>query len=190
MSFAFSNMLPLGAKAPSFNLKDVISGGNITLESGVKYSGTLIMFICNHCPYVKHINKEIAKIGKEYGKKSVRIIAISSNDADTFPDDSPAKLKEQAEEFDFSFPYLYDQNQSVALAYKAACTPDFFIFDADMACVYRGQLDESTYKNGIPITGKPLRTALNNLLSGAPISKDQKPSGGCNIKWKEGVMPF
>lgn len=190
MSFTFSTMFPLGAKAPFFNLQDVISGGIVSLDSGIKYAGTLIMFLSNHCPYVKHINHEIAKIGREYGQKSIRIIAISANDAQTFPDDAPEFLKAQSTEYGFTFPYLYDETQLTAKAYQAACTPDFFLFDADLKCVYRGQLDDSTHKNGIPVTGKPLREALDNLLSNKPISQDQKPSGGCNIKWKEGINPF
>lgn len=190
MSLTFSQMLPLGAKAPNFTLQDVISDAFISIDSGIKYSGTLIMFICNHCPYVKHINEEIAKIGNDYVTKSIRIIAISSNDADSFPDDSPIALKEQADKFGFNFPYLYDEKQEVAKAYKAACTPDFFLFDSKLDLVYRGQLDDSRYKNDIPVTGSDLRSALDNVILGKEISKEQKPSSGCNIKWKEGVNPF
>jgi thiol-disulfide isomerase/thioredoxin len=142
------------------------------------------MFICAHCPYVKHINEGLAALGKDYASKSIAIVAISSNDADTHPDDSPAGLKEQAETFGFNFPYVYDESQETARAYKAACTPDFFLFDADFRLVYRGQFDSSRPGNSIPVTGSDLRAAIDLVLDGEYVPVDQRPSIGCNIKWK------
>lgn len=190
MVLAFSNMFPLGAKAPGFRLSNVVNDEMVSLEESKSEIASVLMFICNHCPYVKHINHEIAQLTDEYLKKGISFLAISSNDADTFPDDNPEMLKAQAKEFGFNFPYLYDERQLVAKAYKAACTPDFFIFDKNLECVYRGQLDDSRHKNDIPVTGSDLRNALDSLLKGEPVSSEQKPSSGCNIKWKEGVSPF
>jgi len=142
------------------------------------------MFICNHCPYVKHVQSELIKLAKDYQAKGVSIIAINANDAVNYPDDAPAKMKEVALQLGYPFPYLYDETQAVAKAYQAACTPDFYIFDGNLKCVYRGQLDEARPKNAIPVTGKDIRAALDSLLAGQPVNSEQKPSIGCNIKWK------
>ncbi len=184
MARTSSTMLPLGTKAPDFNLLDTVSGDSVNLYESKGLKGTLIMFICNHCPFVKHINNEISKLGKYYISKGINLLAISSNDAKNYPQDSPDKMRENAIEQDFIFPYLYDVSQGVAKKYEAACTPDFFLFNDDLELVYRGQLDDSRPGNNIPVTGKDLRNALDALLSNSPISKDQKPSIGCNIKWK------
>lgn len=179
-----SSMLPLGTSLPQFSLTDVVFGKTV---SSADFSGKalLVMFICRHCPYVKHVQDELAKIGNDY-KDKIGIVAISSNDAQSYPEDAPESLKEQAEEVGFSFPYLYDQSQDVAKAFTAACTPDLFLFDSEGKLVYRGQLDDSRPDSGIPVTGKDLRAAVDALLSGQPISSDQKPSLGCGIKWKQG----
>lgn len=190
MVHTFSNMLPLGVKAPDFKLKDVVSGKEMSLNELKSEQATVIMFICNHCPYVKHYNEELAKISNDYMQKGVSFIGISSNDSDAFPNDAPENLKHQAETFGFKFPYLYDTSQMVAKAYKAACTPDFFIFNKELKMVYRGQLDGSRPKNDEPVTGKDVRAALDSILKGQPIASNQLPSSGCNIKWKAGVSPF
>ncbi len=142
------------------------------------------MFLCNHCPYVIHIHDELLKITNEYAEKGLSFVAVSSNDVENYPDDSPEKMKELADEKAFNFPYLYDDTQEVAKAYQAECTPDFFVFDADLKCVYRGRMDGSSPGNGVPLTGEDLRMALDNLLAGLPIDTEQHPSMGCNIKWK------
>ena len=190
MVHTFSSMLPLGSKAPDFQLTDVISGTQKTLAQLKSDMATVILFICNHCPYVKHYNEELSKLSSEYMTKGVSFIAISANDAEAFPDDAPEKLKEQAAKFGFEFPYLYDETQQVAKAYKAACTPDFFIFDSELKLVYRGQLDDSRPKNDIPVSGKDLRDALEAIIKGHSVNSKQLPSSGCNIKWKAGVSPF
>lgn len=190
MVHTFSTMLPLGSVAPGFELIDVISGTKKTLAQIQSDKATVIMFICAHCPYVKHYNHEIAKLGNDYREKGVSIVAISSNDAASFPDDAPDKLREQAKTFNFNFPYLYDETQQIAKAYKAACTPDFFVFNNELKLVYRGQMDDSSPKNNIPVTGKDLRHAIDSILKGHPVSSHQLPSSGCNIKWKAGVNPF
>ncbi|MEY8848443.1 thioredoxin family protein [Psychroserpens sp. XS_ASV72] len=179
-----SNMLPLGTKAPNFNLKNTVDDTMVSLESAKGIKGTVIMFICNHCPFVKHINSEISKMAKDYKSKGINCIAISSNDVENYPDDSPDKMKTVAMEQGFIFPYLYDESQEVAKAYDAACTPDFYIFDDQLKLVYRGQLDNSRPGNGIEVTGEDMRSALDALIEDKPISHDQKPSIGCNIKWK------
>jgi peroxiredoxin len=184
MALTPSNMLKLGTKAPDFSLVDVISNESLNLDKLKGSSATLIMFICNHCPFVKHINEALSKIGKDYENKGVGIVAISSNDAEKYPEDAPPKLAAQAQCYNFNFPYLYDQDQSVAKAYDAACTPDFFIFDKNLELKYRGQLDDSRPGNDLPVTGRDLRYALDALLNDDEISEDQKPSIGCNIKWK------
>jgi thiol-disulfide isomerase/thioredoxin len=145
---------------------------------------TVIMFICNHCPYVKHVSHELANLAKDYQAKGISFIAISSNDVETHPDDAPDKMKQTAHDWGLSFPYLYDETQEVAKAYQAACTPDFYIFDAELRCVYRGQLDDSRPNTDIPVTGKDLRAALDAILADEPVNPEQKPSMGCNIKWK------
>lgn len=179
-----SNMLPLGTEAPEFNLVNVVTNEHQSLEHLKGPKGTLIIFMCNHCPFVIHVLDEIKNLAAEYKTKSIDTIAISSNDVANYPDDSPEKMKDLATKMDFTFPYLYDEDQSVAKAYDAACTPDFYLFDKALKLVYRGQLDGSRPGNDIPLTGEDLRKALDNLLAGQPISEDQKPSLGCNIKWK------
>lgn len=183
MALTPSNMLSLGTKAPDFSLIDTISDTIISLNESKGINGTVIMFICNHCPFVKHVNEGIVQLANDYLSKGIGFIAISSNDVENYPADAPHLMKANAEEFNFSFPYLYDKTQEVAKAYDAACTPDFYIFDAELALVYRGQLDDSRPNNGIPVTGNDMRTALDALLKNEKISEFQKPSIGCNIKW-------
>lgn len=184
-----STMVALGTQAPDFHLPDVISGQIISLESFASKSGLLVMFICRHCPYVKHVQDELARIGQDYQSRDVGIVAISSNDIAQQPDDAPESLKSMAQELGFTFPFCYDESQTTAKAYGASCTPDFFLFDADRKLVYRGQLDESRPSNGLPVTGRDLRAALDALLAGQPVSQVQKASLGCNIKWKLGNEP-
>ncbi len=179
-----SNMLALGTKAPEFELYDTVTDKTFDLEALKGPKGILIMFICNHCPFVKHVNPEIAKLGEEYQAKGFGIVAISSNDVENYPDDSPELMKETAQSEAYTFPYLYDEDQSVAKAYDAACTPDFFLFDENLELAYRGQLDDSRPGNEKPVTGKDLRDAMDAILAGEKVSEDQKPSIGCNIKWK------
>ncbi len=185
MSRTPSNMLPLGTKAPEFSLTDTVTNKSVNLHALKGEKGTVIMFICNHCPFVKHVNPEIVKIAQEYQDKGIAFIAISSNDVEHYPQDAPDLMKETAKEMGYPFPYLYDETQETAIAYHAACTPDFYLFDANLNLVYRGQLDGSRPGNEIPLTGHDLRNALDNLLNGKKIDQDQKPSIGCNIKWKE-----
>jgi len=184
MALTESTMLALGTVAPDFALTDVVSGKTLRRDDFRGKRALLVLFICTHCPYVKHVEKGVAALGKDYAGKSLSIVAISSNDATTHPDDSPAGLKHQAETFGFVFPYLYDESQSVAHAYKAACTPDIFLFDADFRLVYRGQFDSSRPGNGVPVTGEDLRAAIDQVLAGKPVPINQRPSIGCNIKWK------
>ena len=179
-----STMLALGSPAPDFQLPDVVSGDTVTLGSFADKQALLVMFICRHCPFVVHVQEELARLGSDYEARNVGIVAISSNDAENYPDDSPANLKAMAEELDFAFPYCYDESQEVARSYQAACTPDFFLFDGQRELVYRGQLDGSRPGNNEPVTGKDLREAMDAVLSGAAVSSDQTPSIGCNIKWK------
>jgi thiol-disulfide isomerase/thioredoxin len=179
-----SNMVPLGFEAPDFRLMDTISGRYLTLNDLASHKATVIMFICNHCPFVMHVNDQLVKLAKDYIPKEVSFIAISSNDVDNYPQDSPEKMRKKAFELDYPFPYLYDETQEIAKAYDAACTPDFYIFNKDRKCVYRGQLDDSRPSNGKPTTGKDIREALDNLLAGKEINPVQIPSIGCNIKWK------
>lgn len=178
-----SNMIPLGTQAPDFSLLDTVSEQMITLTEVKGHQGTVILFICNHCPFVKHVNLQIAQLAREYQEKGIGFVAISSNDAINYPQDAPHLMKQTAILEGYTFPYLYDETQKVARAYDAACTPDFYVFNKDMALVYRGQLDDSRPGNGIPVTGSDLRQALDALLQGTPINKLQKPSIGCNIKW-------
>ncbi|BAV94375.1 thioredoxin family protein [Ichthyobacterium seriolicida] len=185
MAKTLSNMLPLGVEAPYFDLLDTVSGKNLNLNELKGKIGTVIMFICNHCPFVIHINEEIVSISNDYIKKGIGFIAISSNDVENYPQDSPELMKEVADQNSYPFPYLYDQTQDVARAYQAACTPDFYLFNNDLKLVYRGQLDHSRPESETPITGRDLRMALDYLLIGKTIEdKQQKPSMGCNIKWK------
>lgn len=180
-----SNMLPLETKAPEFELLDTVSDKILSLQQVKGEKGTVVMFICNHCPFVIHVNPEVSIIAKEYQAKGIGFAAISSNDVANYPQDAPHLMKLKASEEDYTFPYLYDETQKVAKAYDAACTPDFYLFDANLKLVYRGQLDDSRPGNGIPLTGKDLKTAMDALLDGKPVSEEQKPSLGCNIKWKE-----
>jgi len=184
MSLTPSNMVNLGSLAPGFNLPDTITGTSMSLDELQSDSATLVMFLCNHCPYVKHIREEIVNIANEYMPKGVSIVAISSNDVEQYPEDSPSLMKKEALEWKYPFPYLYDESQSVAKSYKAACTPDFFLYGPNLNLVYRGQLDDSRPGNEIPLTGKDLRNALTKALNGFPITEEQIPSIGCNIKWK------
>jgi peroxiredoxin len=179
-----SAMISLGTVAPGFDLVDVVTGENRTLEQVRGEHGLLVMFICRHCPFVMHVEKELAAIGKDFVGKGLGIVAISSNDAATHPEDAPHSLKRQAGKLEFNFPYLYDETQEVARAYDATCTPDLFLFDKDLKLVYRGQLDDSRPGNTTPVSGRDLRLATDALITGKPIPEDQKPSIGCNIKWK------
>lgn len=179
-----SNMLELGTKAPDFYLLNTSDGNSYSYANVQGESGTIIMFICNHCPYVKHVFEGITSLANHYQSKGIGFVAISSNDVENYPDDSPELMKVTALEQGFTFPYLYDETQEIAKAYDAACTPDFYLFDAEQLLVYRGQMDDSRPKNDIPVTGKDLRAAMDSLLSGAVIDPLQKPSLGCNIKWK------
>lgn len=190
MAYTFSYNLPVGIKAPDFTLNDVISNTEKSLTDFQSEYATLIMFICNHCPYVRYINRGIASLANDYLPLGVKFVAISANDAEAFPDDGPEYLKKQAIDNGFNFPYLYDENQQVAKAYRAACTPDFYIFDKELKLVYHGRMDESNHKNLLPNTGADIRKALDCVLKGQPCIEAQHPSGGCNIKWKSGVSPF
>jgi thiol-disulfide isomerase/thioredoxin len=181
-----SKMKALGFTAPGFNLVNVITGKFQSLKELSSDKATVIMFICNHCPFVKHINPQLIKLAHDYAPKGISFAAISSNDAELYPEDSPVKMKEYALRLGYPFPYLYDETQEIAKAYDAACTPDFFVFDGKLTCVYRGQLDDSRPSNGKPVTGLDIRNALDALLNGKEVSRDQKPSIGCNIKWKRG----
>jgi len=176
-------MLPLGTSAPPFSLPDV-SGKTVSIADFQNAPALLVMFICNHCPYVKHVRSGIAQLARDYQAKGVAVVAISSNDVVSHPDDSPAKMAIEAKDAGYTFPYLYDESQAVARSYQAACTPDFFLFNREKQLVYRGQLDDSRPGNGVPVTGKDLRAALDAVLAGKPLVADQKPSIGCNIKWK------
>ncbi len=184
MALTPSNMLPLNTSAPNFDLPDVVSGSTKSLNDVQGSNGTVIMFICNHCPYVIHVQDQIASLADEYLKKGVGFVGISSNDVQNYPADSPDHLKAQAENVGFNFPYLFDENQEIAKKYDAACTPDFYVFNTDQKLVYRGRIDESRPNSGIPVTGKDLRSSLDKLINGEPQDNDQYPSIGCNIKWK------
>jgi peroxiredoxin len=184
MALTESTMLELGTIAPDFVLTDVVSGETIRRDDFRGKKGLLVLFICAHCPYVKHIEKSLGDLSADYEDKPLAIVAISSNDAKTHPADGPDGLRQQAHDNDFDFPYLYDESQYVAHVYKAACTPDPYLFDADFKLVYRGQYDDSRPGNGVPVTGKDLRAAIDLVLAGKPVPAEQKPSIGCNIKWK------
>ncbi|TVQ67495.1 MAG: thioredoxin family protein [Balneolaceae bacterium] len=184
-----STMLELGTKAPDFLLPDVVSGKPVSLQDYEGKKGVLVLFISNHCPYVKLIKKELARFASDYSDRGIGVIAIASNDVQNYPDDRPEKMKEDAEEFGYTFPYLYDETQEVAKAYKAACTPDLYLFDGEMKLWYRGQFDDARPKNEIKPTGRDLREATDLLLEGKPAPSVQKPSIGCNIKWKKGNEP-
>jgi peroxiredoxin len=185
MSRTESAMLALGTRAPHFALKDVRDNTVHTVESLTGPKGLLVMFICCHCPFVKHVEQQLAELAIDFRNSGVGFVAISSNDAENYPDDAPSSLAQQALKLGFIFPYLYDETQEVAHAYDATCTPDFFLFDAKGALAYRGQLDSSRPGNDIPVTGRDLRAALKAGIAGEPVSADQHPSVGCNIKWKD-----
>ena len=186
MSKTASTMLPLDSKALDFELDDVTTGNRIKLNDSIKgtNTATVLMFICNHCPYVKHINAELVRLANEYIPKDIRFLAISSNDVENYPDDSPENMRITAQKEGYPFPYLYDETQEVAKAYHAACTPDFYIFDTELSLVYRGQLDDSRPGNNIPVSGDSIRKALDCIISKNKLDFEQKPSLGCNIKWK------
>jgi len=184
MALTPSNMLPLGTKAPDFTLTDSVTNNSMTLSELRGEKGTVIMFICNHCPFVIHVNEEMVRVANDYRVTGFGFVAIGSNDVENYPQDGPQQMWENARINNYSFPYLYDKTQEVAIAYDAACTPDFYVFDAEMRLVYRGQLDNSRPGNGIPSNGRDLREALDNILNNNVQRKDQKPSIGCNIKWK------
>jgi peroxiredoxin len=189
MAKTTSTMLPLGAKLPRFELRDVVTGQTVSDSDLDGNKGVLVMFICKHCPFVVHVKDELARLGHDYRDREVSMVAISSNDVANYPDDAPEKLAEMSKELGFEFPFLYDESQDVAKAFQAACTPDFFLFDASRELFYRGQLDDSRPGNGAPNDGRDLRVAMDSLIAGEPIDADQKPSIGCNIKWKPGNEP-
>ncbi len=187
-------MLSIGASAPDFSLPDTVSGRRVSLDDFGGKPALLVMFICNHCPFVKHIRSEIAALARDYQPRGVGVVAINSNDKERYPDDAPARMTQEAKDAGYSFPYLFDEDQSVAKSYKAACTPDFYVFDRHRRLAYRGQLDESrppgkSGGNNTPVTGSDLRAALDAVLAGRPAPANQKPSIGCNIKWKPGNEP-
>lgn len=185
MAATESTMLPLGTVAPDFTLPDTVTGRLLGLQALRGERGTIVMFICNHCPYVLHVKQQLIAIAREYAAKGIATIAISANDIGNYPQDAPDKMRELMAEWGNPFAaYLYDESQEVARAYRAACTPDIYLFDANLACVYRGRLDGATPKNAIPVSGEELRGALDALLAGKPILAEQVPSIGCNIKWK------
>ena len=185
MSLTPSNMLPLGTIAPKFKLMDAITGHLLTLDDIKGEKGTVIMFICNHCPFVKHVNDEIVRIANEYRQLGFGFAGINSNDIVKYPEDDPERMKEVASKYQYSFPYLFDGTQEIAKNYEAACTPDFYLFDEELKLVYRGQLDDSRPGNGIHANGRDLREAMDSVLNNRQVTKDQKPSIGCNIKWKD-----
>ena len=183
-----SQMLPLGTRAPAFNLPDA-NGAMHSLDDAAGSRAFLVMFICNHCPFVQHVADELARLGRDYQDKGVAVFAINSNDVDNYPADGPEKMKEEAAARGYTFPYLLDADQTVATAYEAACTPDFYLFDAERRLVYRGQLDGSRPGNDVSVDGRDLRAALDAVLAGNPVRAEQVPSLGCNIKWKPGNQP-
>lgn len=185
MALTPSNMMPLGTIAPDFSLTDVVSGKTVHLYENGSFKATVVMFICNHCPFVKHVNAELVALANDYIPKGISFIAINANDAINYPQDGPDEMKRTAVQLGYPFPYLYDETQDVAKSYDAACTPDFFIFDGNLKCAYRGQLDDSRPSNDLPVTGKDIRAVLDQLIKGETVTVDQKPSIGCNIKWKE-----
>ncbi len=183
-----STMLPLGTPAPEFSLPDT-EGRVVSRDDCRDARALLVMFICNHCPFVKHLRAALAELGREYGARGVAVVAVSSNDPERYPADSPEMMRREKEEAGYPFPYLFDGTQEVAKAYRAACTPDFFLFDGAQRLVYRGQFDDSRPGNGRPVTGRDLRAALDAVLAGGPVPEEQHPSIGCNIKWRPGNEP-
>ena len=188
MSLTPSTMLPLGTRAPGFRLPDT-DGKIVTLDDFRDAPALLVVFLCNHCPYVKHIRHQLSTLAKDYRDEGVAVVGINSNDGANYPDDRPEMMAREKAAVGYIFPYLYDESQEVAKAYKAACTPDFYVFDKDQNLAYRGQMDGSRPGNAIPVTGKDLRAALDAVLSGKSVADDQRPSIGCNIKWKRGNAP-
>jgi thiol-disulfide isomerase/thioredoxin len=184
-----SMMLPLGTTMPRFSLEDVVTGKAVTDQSVTGKKGTLVMFICNHCPFVKHVIDELGRVANDYLSKGVSVVAINSNDVSKYPEDGPENMKNLAASMGWRFPFLFDDSQGVAKSFKAACTPDFFLFDAGRKLAYRGQLDDSRPGNKVPVTGEALRAALDAIVGGKPAPAEQKPSIGCNIKWKPGNEP-
>jgi thiol-disulfide isomerase/thioredoxin len=189
MALAYSTMLELGAQAPAFSLPEPASGRTVSLDDVAEAPALLVAFICNHCPYVIHIREGFAAFAKEYSAKGLAVIAINANDAALYPDDSPERMAEAVRRFGYHFPYLHDASQAVAKAYRAACTPDFFLFDGGRRLVYRGQFDGARPGNGETVTGTDLRAAADATLAGQPVTGEQKPSMGCNIKWRSGNEP-
>lgn len=189
MSATPSTMLELGTEAPDFSLHDALTGDKISLDDFEKSKALLVIFICNHCPYVKNIKKGLVELAHDYSDEELSVVAISSNDVGKYPEDGPEKMAEDARNFEYPFPYLFDESQEVAKDYKAACTPDLFLFDEDRKLVYRGQFDDSRPGNDKPVTGKDLREAIDLLLEDGSVVEDQTPSMGCNIKWKPGNEP-
>jgi peroxiredoxin len=188
MALTPSTMLELATKAPGFRLPDT-EGKMVALDDFAGAPALLVVFLCNHCPYVKHVRHELARLARAYQERGVAIVGINANDATAYPDDSPARMRQEKAEVGYTFPYLYDESQDVAQAYQAACTPDFFLFDRERKLVYRGQLDDSRPQSATPVTGKDLRAALDAVLAGTPVAGQQRPSMGCNIKWKPGNEP-
>jgi peroxiredoxin len=184
-----STMLPLGTKAPDFTLLDTVSGETVSLSDYDGKKAVLVMFICNHCPYVQHVRSELARFGSDYAGSDLGIVAVSPNDPESYPDDSPEMMKREAETHGYTFPYLFDEDQTVAAAYTAMCTPDFFLFDEKRELVYRGRFDETRPNMGAKATGADLRAAVDAVLTGEPVSEEQWPSMGCSIKWKPGNVP-
>ncbi|MFD2566405.1 thioredoxin family protein [Pseudotenacibaculum haliotis] len=185
MALTPSNSFERGAKAPDFKLPDTVSGNTISLQDIRGEKGTVVMFICNHCPFVIHVNEQLVHLAKDYKDQGIGFVAISSNDVENYPQDAPDKMKTHAEEVGYPFPYLYDESQEVAKAYDAACTPDLYVFDAELKSVYHGQIDDSRPDNGIPVTGESIRAVLDAILNNDKYSGPEKPSIGCNIKWKQ-----
>jgi peroxiredoxin len=179
-----SKMMPLGTRAPEFKLEDAVTGQHFSIEDFSDKKALLVMFICNHCPYVQHVRSELARLGRDYQDSDLGIVGISSNDIESYPSDSPDMMKVEAETHNYLFPYLFDEDQTVAAAYTAMCTPDFFLFGPDRMLVYRGRLDESRPNSGVPVTGADLREAIEACLNDRPVALDQFPSMGCSIKWK------
>ncbi len=188
MALTPSTMLPLGTAAPDFKLPDT-TGKTVTLAEFRGKPALLFVFMCNHCPYVKHIRAGLAQLARDYQPRGVAVVGINSNDVANYPEDNPARMREEVKAAGYLFPYLYDETQAVAKAYRAACTPDLYLFDKSQKLAYRGQFDDSRPGNGIPVTGKDLRAALDAVLAGKPVTPEQKPSIGCNIKWKSGNEP-
>jgi peroxiredoxin len=188
MAAVHSTMLELGTRAPDFTLPSA-TGGKVSPEDFAGAPALLVMFICNHCPFVKHVQSRLVELTRDFRKKGVAVVAINANDWTAYPDDSPEKMAQEAREHGYNFPYLYDESQAAAQAYRAACTPDFFLFDTDRRLVYRGQMDDSRPGNNVPVTGKDLSRAVDALLAGRPVDENQRPSIGCNIKWRKGNEP-